>query len=84
MKVDATGSSSYTITQQCSDDNLHWYDPTDGNESAIGAVASTTTTAVSAWIVPTLAPAPYIRFKIVNGTAGAQTVSIVAFFSEDI
>ena len=83
MKVIATAACSYTITQQCSDDNLTWYDPTDGNEGAIGAVTSTTTTAVSAWIVPTLAPAPYIRFKIVNSSAVAGTVTIHFYMQEE-
>lgn len=77
------GAKTWTVTQQCSRDNIHWYDPTDGNETAIGAVASTTTTAVSAWIVPVLAPAPYIRFKVVNGTAGATTYTIIVYAQEE-
>ena len=84
LKVDMVGAKTWTVTQQCSKDDHNWYDPTDGNETAIGAVCSTTTTAVSKWIVPTLAPAPYIRFKVVSGTAGATTYSISVIFSEDI
>ena len=85
LRVIATGANSYAITQQCSTDDHNWYDCTDGNEGAFGAVASTTTTAVSAWVVPTLAPAPYTRFKIVESAdAAAGLVTIEAFFSEDI
>lgn len=83
MEVSMLGAKTWTVTQQCSFDNVTWYNPTDGNEGAIGAVCSTTTTAVLAWIVPTLAPAPYIRFKVVNGTAGAITYTIIMYAQEE-
>ena len=84
LQVDLLGAKTWTVTQQCSDNDKDWYDPTDGNEGEIGAVASTTTTAVNAWIVPVLAPAQYIRFKVVNGTAGATTYSIIVHFQEEV
>lgn len=82
IELTATTASTWTITQQASPDNIKWYDCTDGNEGAVGAVCSTTTTAVSAWIVPTLAPCPYVRFKIVNGTELAGVVNLTLFYSE--
>jgi len=83
MKVVLNGAKTWTVTQEASEDDANWYACTDGNEGALGAVASTTTTAVSAWILPTLVPCKYIRFKAVNGTAGATTYSITLFVQEE-
>jgi hypothetical protein len=81
----ATGANTYAITQQCSLDNINWYDAVNGAMSAVGALASSTTAAISTWVYPTLVPAPYIRFKIVESANAADgLVTIILVFSEDM
>lgn len=79
-----TGLMTVVITQQCSDDNKVWKDPTDGAGSATGAIEDLTTEVVDSWIVPTLAPAPYIRFKFVEANEAAGTATMIVHFAEDI
>jgi len=82
LKVVSTGNATLAITQQCSEDDVTWYDVVSGSMTAMGAAGSSTTATISNWIVPTLAPAPYIRFKVVESATVAATISITMYSQE--
>lgn len=78
-----SSAGSITVTQQCSLDNIKWYDPVNGAGSALGAVVATMTVG-SKYVVPSTVVAPFLRFKIVEGNVAATTVTITYSFAEDL
>lgn len=84
LLVVTTGNCTLAITQQCSEDNITWYDAVNGSMTAMGAAGSSTTATISNWIVPTLAPAPYIRFKVAEANAAAGTGKIIMYSQESL
>jgi len=77
LKIIST-AGSITITQQCSLDDVTFYDPEDA-DGAVGAVEDTITATAGRYLSFTPVLAPFIRFKIVeNGTAEtAVTLELV-------
>ena len=62
MQAIISGASpSVTISQQCSIDNVNWYDPTDATGTALGAVATALTASRYAQVSPVICK--YIRYK---------------------
>ncbi len=77
LKIISAGTdSNITVTQQCSVDNVTWYDPT--NESgAIGAVENAITATLGRYLSFTPVLCDYIRFKVVQGAVGAAVTATV-------
>ena len=74
LKIIST-AGSITITQQCSIDDINWYDPT--NESgAIGAVENAITVTTGRYLSFTPILCDYIRFKIVEANVAATAVTL--------
>lgn len=69
-------AGSITVTQQCSVDDTNWYNPVAIDGSALGAVCSALTVTTGTYIKFDPVVAPYIRFKIVEGSVGATAVTI--------
>jgi hypothetical protein len=69
MEIITTGA--VTVTQQCSTDNVTYYDPVDYNGTALGAIASSVSSSSYIQFSPVISK--YIRFKFV--TTSAKTVS---------
>lgn len=76
-------AGSITVTQQCSIDNMNWYNPVDENNSAQGQVAATVTVTTGRYIQFNPVIAPYIRFKIVEANSAATAVTITLLFQEE-
>ena len=80
------GSTSMTITQQCSLDGLNWYDPVDKANAALGTVAATFTSTIgvttSRYIQFDPVLTPFIRFKVIEAGTGAGAITIKLFYQE--
>jgi hypothetical protein len=69
-------AGSITVTQQCSWDNITFYDPTDASGTAVGSVKAAQTVTTGIYIAFTPVLAPYARFKIVEGNSAATAVTL--------
>lgn len=70
-----TLTGTVTISQQCSVDNVNWYDPVDKTGAALGVVA--TALATSAYIEFDPVVTIYVRLKYVCTGSGAITANLV-------
>lgn len=68
-------SVTVVITQQCSTDNINWYDPVDKSGAALGAIASALATTGYIEFDPVLAL--YVRLKYVPTGSGAITCKLI-------
>jgi len=69
-------AGSITVSQQCSLDNVTWYDPVNASASALGTVGTAVTVTTGTYIAYTVVLAPFIRYKIVEDGTGATAVTI--------
>lgn len=83
IRLTTTGNMTVVVSQQCSSDNINWYDPVDGSGTALGQIADLTTTTIDKWVKPTLVLAPYIRFKFVEANAAAGTAVLKVYAQEE-
>ena len=74
LKIIST-AGSITVTQQCSLDNVTWYDPTN-EAGAIGAVENAITVTTGRYLSFTPVLCDYIRFKIVEANVAATAVTL--------
>jgi hypothetical protein len=68
-------AGSITVTQQCSVDNVTWYDP-ETSAGAAGAVEDTITVTTGRYLSYTPVLSPWIRFKVVEGGSAATNVTL--------
>lgn len=78
-----TVTGTCTITQQCSHDNVNWYDAVSSAGAALGAVCTALAATTGTYIAYTPVLAPYIRYKIVETNVGALTITLTCMFTED-
>lgn len=71
----ASTAGSITVTQQCSLDNVNWYDPETASGAA-GAVEDGITVTTGRYLSFTPVLCDYIRFKIVEANSAATVVSL--------
>ena len=76
-------AGSVTITQQCSVDNVFYYDPVDPDGTALGEVTTAETVTTGKYIIPDPVMAPFIRYKIVEGDVAATAVTITVMSQRD-
>jgi hypothetical protein len=76
-------AGSITVTQQCSLDNVNWYDPETASGAA-GAVEATVTVTTGKYISFTPVLAPFIRFKIVEGNVAATVVTLELIYRVEV
>jgi hypothetical protein len=77
LKIICAGAASnITVTQQCSLDNVTWYDPTN-EAGAIGAVENAITVTAGRYLSFTPVLCDYIRFKVVQGDIGGTNTATV-------
>lgn len=76
-------AGSITITQQCSIDDVNWYDP-ETAAGAAGAVEATVTVTTGKYISYTPVLAPFIRFKIVEGNVAATVVTLELIYRVEV
>lgn len=80
--VTSSAAGSVTITQQCSKNNIDWYDPIDSDANALGQViAAMGATTYYIQCSPVLAP--YIRYKVVEDGTLATAVTLDLIYQED-
>jgi hypothetical protein len=70
-----SNTGTVTITQQCSTDNVTWYDPVDKTGAALGAIA--TALATSAYIEFDPVVSKYVRLKYAPTGSGTITVKVI-------
>jgi hypothetical protein len=76
LLIVVTGDGTVTVTQQCSADNVTWYDPENAS-AALGAVEDTIVATTGRYLSFTPVLCNYIRFKVVEtGAASTATVSL--------
>lgn len=68
--------SSVTITQQCSLDNINWYDPVDISGTQLGIVYTGLIASSYIYFSPILAV--WMRFKIVAGADSVVTMTVIS------
>lgn len=75
-------AGTLAISQQCSLDNVTWYDPVDISGTALGIVkaAQTVTTGLMVAFTPSLAE--WTRFKVTESTASTVVTLTVLFRTE--
>ena len=71
-----TTAGTIAVTQQCSVDNVNWYDPTDALDIAVGSVVAAQTVSTGRWIAFSPVPCNYLRFKIVEANSAATVVTL--------
>lgn len=77
-------AGSITVSQQCSNNNVDWYDPIDTSAAALAVVATDLTTTTGVYIAFTPALANYIRFKVVEGDVGEPVVTLKLLFRLEV
>ena len=68
-------AGTLAISQQCSMNNVDWYDPVDISATALGVVKAAQTVTTGIYVVYTPVLAEWARFKVVESTA-PTTVTI--------
>ncbi len=78
-----SSAGSITVSQQCSIDNINWYDPKDNAGNAVGVIG-TTLTSITTGVYITYSPvlAKYARLKVVENNSAAANVTIQFLFQE--
>lgn len=71
----SANAATATITQQCSSDNVNWYDAVDKTGAAIGAIATGLSTTAYIEFDPVLTK--YFRLKYVPTGTGAITAKLI-------
>jgi hypothetical protein len=74
LKVIST-AGSITVTQQCSLDNVTWYDP-ENAAGAVGAVENAITVTTGRYLSFTPVLCDWIRFKVVEANVAATSVTL--------
>lgn len=70
----SANTSTTTISQQCSSDNINWYDPVDNSGNALGAIWTGLSTTKYVQYSPVLTK--YFRLKYVPTGSGSITTKI--------
>ncbi len=74
LKIIST-AGSITVTQQCSLDDVNWYDP-ETAAGAAGAVEDTITVTTGRYLSFTPVLCDHIRFKVVEANVAATSVTL--------
>lgn len=81
----SSAAGTITVSQQCSRDNVNWFDPQDENGAPLGQVITGLAVATTGkWIIYNPVFAPYIRFKVVEGGVLSTNVSLRLFFQQAV
>jgi len=70
-------AGTLAITQQCSTDNVTWYDPVDISNGALGVVKAVQTATTGLYVVYTPVLTEWARFKVVETTAKTNVTLIL-------
>lgn len=68
-------AGTLAISQQCSLDNVNWYDPVDTAASALGVIKAAQTVTTGTYVAFSPVLAEWMRIKVVESTA-PTTVSL--------
>ncbi len=76
-------AGSITVTQQCSNDKVTWYDP-ETNSAAVGAVEDGVTVTTGRYLSYTPVLCDWIRFKVVATSAAETNVSLTLVYRVEL
>ena len=77
-------AGSITVTQQCSTDDVNWYNPENTAGAALGGVIATMTVTTGTWVSYSPVMAPYIRFKVKENNSAATIATVKLMFQEEV
>lgn len=80
----ASTAGQVAISQQCSMDDVTWYDPVNASAAALGSVVAAQTVTTGVYISYTPVIADYIRYKIIEADVAATAVSLKLVFREEV
>ena len=76
-------AGTITITQQCSPNDVTWYDPVDATPSAVGTVCTAKAVTTGTWTSYAPVLANFIRFKVVETNTAPTIVTLTLAFQEE-
>jgi hypothetical protein len=72
-----------SITQQCSYDNVNWFDPVDAAGGALGVVIASIAATTGKYITYTPVLTPFIRFVVIEDGSNDLTLTLYLIFREE-
>lgn len=75
----ASSAGSISVSQQCSIDNINWFDPIASAE-AVGVVGTGITVTTGIYVAYTPVLADYIRFKVVEANVAETVVTLTLVY----
>lgn len=78
--ITSSGAPTFTIIQQCSNDNVNWYAPVN-NAGALGGIWTAHLKTAGAYVSFTPVMSHYARFKVTetgNVVAGTVTITLIS------
>jgi hypothetical protein len=73
-------AGTVTITQQCSLDDITWYDPINNAGVALGVVCTAKTVTTGIYVAYSPVATPYVRFKVVETNTAQTSVTVKLLF----
>lgn len=77
-------SENIAVTQQCSLDDVTFYNPVNASASALGSVVAVQAATAGVYISYTPVITPYIRFKIVAANTNDTVLDLKLIFREEV
>ena len=75
-------AGTITVSQQCSPDDVTWYDPIDTSDGALGVVQSSQGVTTGIYVAFTPVLTEYIRFKVVESSASSSVTLKLLYRTE--
>ena len=72
-------AGTLAISQQCSNNEVDWYDPVDTSGGALGVVKAAQTVTTGVYVVFTPVLSEFIRFKVIESTASTSVSLTLSF-----
>ena len=84
LSLASGGAATVTVTQQCSMNNVDWYDPVDTTGTALGGVIAAQAVTTGVYIAFTPVLTEYIRFKVHEDNTAACTVTLKLYYRLEV
>lgn len=76
-------AGTLAISQQCSVNDVDWYDPVNTSDSALGVVKAAQTVSTGVYVVFTPVLSKFIRFKLIESSA-ETVVSLTLSYRREV
>jgi hypothetical protein len=72
-------AGTLAISQQCSMNDVDWYDPVNTSDSALGVVKAAQTVTTGVYVVFTPVISKFVRFKVVESSASTDVTLTLSY-----